>query len=432
MPDTFSQRIDASLAKLPAGALVVGFSGGSDSTVLLHLLAHAPAARARGLRALHVDHGLHADSARWAAHCRAVCAKLGVTLAVATVRVDAAGDGPEAAARRARWQAYAEQVGDAEILVLAHHRDDQAETVLLRLLRGAGARGLSAMRPFARRRGLRVWRPLLATPRAALRDYAAAHGLQWLEDPANVEFRYDRSYLRTEVMPRLRVRWPQADRAIAQTAERMADARMLERDAGAVLLAQAATIEARRLAWPPLAAAKRSLRWATLRLWLRRAGLGDVGAARLARIDAELIGAGVDADPRLVIGGKALRRYREHLYLLDADADAALDYRIDWNGRAPLALPDGIGTLAIEPATAVDLPLVVASRRGGERLRLHPGGPSRELKHLLQEQGVPPWLRARWPVLWLDGEPAGFADLLLDVRLRARLDALGARLRFIG
>lgn len=425
-----SRQLDAALADRPENRVLIGYSGGLDSHVLLHALANSPIAWERGLSAIHVDHGLHPDSRRWAEHCRKVCAALDVPLHVAQVRVVAEGDGPEAAARNARWRAYREHAGDDDILALAQHRDDQAETLLLRLLRGAGPTGLAAMRPWSERDdGLRVWRPWLSTPRDTLCRYAEHHALIWLDDPSNSNTDLDRNHLRHDVLPLMRQRWPRIDTVLAQAADLMADARALEHDVAIRLLAHAATLRSDVLALPPLQAAPRPQRWAALRLWLSRHGIVDTGPARLERIDRELIAASVDADPRLVVGKKVLRRYRQHAYLLAADADQPLTYRLDWDGLTPLRLPDG-STLRLDPAPTSALALTVASRRGGERLRAHDNGPRRELRLLFQELAVPTWQRARWPVLWLDGEVVAFADLVLAGDFAGRLRALGSTLRF--
>lgn len=420
------------LADLPPGPLLVGFSGGLDSTVLLHVLAGLPAARARGLRALHVDHGLHPDAADWAGHCARACADLAVPLQQSAVAV------VEAAARQARWQAFRAACGDDTVLVLGHHLDDQAETVLLRLLRGAGATGLSAMAGWREggSDGLRVWRPWLGdelagragVERASLAAWASAHRLSWIDDPGNREARFERSHLRQVVMPALRQRWPDAAAALARSARRLADARDLEQAAGADLLAQASGPDPHLLAWPVLARAPRPARWAALRLWLAGLGVADTGAGRLARIERELAGAAVDGNPRLVLPGAVLRRYRDHLHLLAPGDDEPLEYALDWDGRQPLVLP--CGRLLLDPAPATGLPLQVRHRHGGEVLRLAPDGPGRPLRLLLQERAVPPWQRARWPVVWLDGEPAGFADLLASAALAGRLASAGSVLRF--
>lgn len=402
-----------------------------DSTVLLHWLAGQSTVRERGLRAVHVDHQLQADSARWAEHCRQQCAALGVALDVIRVEVIHDGSGPEAAARRARWRAFEHAVDPIdEVLVLAHHRDDQAETVLLRLLRGAGPAGLAAMRPLSiRRSGLRVWRPLLDLPREALSSWAREHRLTWIEDPSNQSRHFDRNHLRQAVMPGLRERWPNLDQSLEHVARRQADAFALERLVGGQILAQAATGDRHCLVLAPLRAAPREARWAALRHWLSGVGAGDLGSNRLQRIDDELIAAAADATPRIELGAWLLRRHRDRLYLLAAHADSALDYRLDWDGLTPLHLPHEVGSLSIEPPPGQPLALTVTTRHGGESLRLHAGGPRRKLKHLLQESAIAPWLRERWPVLWLDSEPAGFADVLVDVRLRERLQGRAIRLR---
>lgn len=430
--------IDRGLAALPPGPLLVGFSGGLDSSVLLHVLAGLPAARRRGLRALHVDHGLHPDAAEWAAHCARICAALAVPLVDRAVAVVEAGRGLEAAARQARWQAFRAACDDDTVLVLGHHLDDQAETVLLRLLRGAGATGLAAMAGWREggSDGLRVWRPWLGdelagrpgVERAALAAWATAHGLTWIDDPGNRDARFERTHLRQVVMPALRQRWPDAVAALARSARRLADARDLEQAAGAELLAQASGPDPRVLSWPVLARAPRPARWAALRLWLAGLGVADTGADRLARIERELAGATPDGNPRLVLPGAVLRRYRTHLHLLAPGADQPIEYAIDWDGRLPLDLP--CGRLLLDPAPAAGLPLQVRHRHGGEVLRLAPGGPGRPLRLLLQERAVPPWQRARWPVIWLDGAPAGFADLLASSALASRLAGIGAVLRF--
>lgn len=429
---TLTERFAVSLADLPEARLVVGLSGGLDSTVLLHALASLPAVRGRGLRALHVDHGLHPDSVDWAEHCRRFCTALGVAVNIATVVVTPDGEGPEAAARRARWLAFEQHLdADTDMLVLAHHRDDQAETVLLRLLRGAGPAGLSAMRSFSRRdSGLRVWRPLLDIGRAQLSAYANDRNLSWLDDPGNETTRFDRNHLRHAILPALRARWPDLAATLAQVAARQADACALERSVGETLLAQAMTVDDHMLRLPPLRMAARPARWAALRLWLDRQGVADIGAARLQRIDDELIGAAEDSDPRIELGSCVLRRHRDALHALAPGTDTPLEYRLDWDGRSPLALPGGIGMLQIEPAPREPLPLVAMNRQGGERLRLHANGPRRELKHLLQEVGVPPWLRARWPAIHLDDEVVAFADVVVGHVLQERLVANGSRLRF--
>ncbi|MCC7248835.1 MAG: tRNA lysidine(34) synthetase TilS, partial [Lysobacter sp.] len=222
--------------------VVVGFSGGLDSTVLLHRLAADPAMRAHGLRAVHIDHGLHPDATRWAEHARTVCAALGIECRTITVAVPReSGLGPEASARRARRAAFAEALAAGEVLALAQHRDDQAETFLLRALRASGPDGLAAMRPWRAFASGWMWRPLLDVPRSDLLAYAEREGLQWIEDPSNRDESIDRNWLRHRVLPLLRERWPQADVALARAAALSAEASdlLIEGDDAALTQARA-------------------------------------------------------------------------------------------------------------------------------------------------------------------------------------------------
>ena len=220
MPDRrLRDHVEHALAELVQGPILVALSGGLDSTTLLHALARSRSARERGLRAVHVDHRLHPDSAKWSRRCAELAEQLDVPLEIRAVEVARApGLGLEATARRARYAAIEAMLGEREILALGHHRDDQAETVLLKLLRGAGPEGLGAMRRLRRLGHGYAWRPLLALPRASLRGYAEKHKLVWIEDPSNADTSLDRNYLRMEILPRIMRRWPEAEASIAQSA----------------------------------------------------------------------------------------------------------------------------------------------------------------------------------------------------------------------
>ena len=418
------------LAPLDGLRLAVGFSGGLDSTVLLHALA-ARRDRYAALRALHVDHGLHADSQAWATHCAQVGAALGIPVEVLHVQVELRGDGPEAAARRARYAAFDSALAPGEALVLAHHRDDQAETVLLRLLRGASSDGLGAMaaeRPIGH---ARLLRPLLSLTREQLRGFAAAGGLQWREDPSNASAAYDRNHLRQAILPALRARWPQADAALATSARLLAEDAALLAGETARRLALVARPDG-ALDVPGLLALPGPWRARVLRAWLAAGGMPGPPAAAHARIEAELLRARGDAMPVFRWPGGGLRRWRDGLYLAVAHAPAPTprpDWSLDWDGAGWLALPDGsrLGLVdaAAEPAPSASSVaslgagiLRVTGRQGGERLQ-QPGRLHRhQLKHLLQAAGVPPWQRAALPLLFAgDGELLAAGDGLLSARL---------------
>ena len=223
----------------PTETVCVAFSGGCDSSVLLHALSRLLAPER--LRAIHVNHGLHPDAAQWAAACESRCAEWGVRLTVATVEIEPnAPGGLEARARDARYEAFRRELKANEVLVLAHHQNDQAETFLLRLLRGAGPEGLASMSDYSTRSDLAIWRPLLNVSQATLHKYANQHELVWLDDPTNAELGLDRNFLRHEILPRLTQRWPAANKVIARSARLCANsaaiiAEQANADLGAIL-----------------------------------------------------------------------------------------------------------------------------------------------------------------------------------------------------
>src|SRR6266404_3089306 len=223
-PRSLSRRLAQLLPGFPDVAVCVAFSGGADSTALLAALAQLERPPLK-LRALHVDHRLHPHSVRWVAHCRRVARALGVPLQVRTAKVARLrGESPEAAARAARYQLLAAALAPQEALLTAHHEDDQLETVLLQLLRGAGLAGMAAMPARAAfARGALV-RPLLSWSRAELTAWVRSRGLEWLEDPGNAELRHDRNYLRMRVLPLIRERWPAAAATVARAARHAAAA----------------------------------------------------------------------------------------------------------------------------------------------------------------------------------------------------------------
>lgn len=420
-------------APLPAAlpdttALVVGLSGGLDSTVLLHALAADPRHRPR-LRAVHVDHGLHAQSGQWSRHCQTLCATLDVPLTVRRVDVDrTAGDGPEAAARRARMAAFSLELGDDDVLALAHHRDDQAETFLLRALRASGPDGLAAMRPYRRHGTAWLWRPLLEQPREALLAYARAHDLRWIDDPSNAEHGFDRNFLRLRVLPVLRERWPQAATALAASAALCADSHDLLHEGDALAFAQVATADPQALSRTALQRLPPARRARVLRHWIASLALPPLPGNGVARIESELLTAGADAEARFDWHHHRIRAWRDLLHAAPTRPPLPSDWRRDWDGRQPLPLPGG-GELRLVGADALPTPLVAHARQGGERLRLPARTHTHALKHVLQDLGVPPWLRERLPLLAdAAGELQAAGDLAYSADFDAWLRERGARL----
>ena len=409
----------------PARRIRVGLSGGLDSTVLLHLLASLRQTLPLELTAAHVQHGLVAGSAAWADDCRRLCDGLGLPLVVHAVQVDRHHPGGlEAAARDARRAALV-ALGD-EVLALAHHRDDQAETVLFRAIRGAGVRGAGGMRPIAAvGPGQHVWRPLLDVPRSALLAYARAHGLVWVDDPSNADNGFSRNFLRNEVLPLVESRFPGAVTGLARMGRLCGEA--------ADMLGELAALDFAALRLP---ASLRLGREATLHLSsarlrnLLRFVLLDAGEAmpdedRLREIERQLRSPGAVEGLCLPVGGSALCVYREAWWLAPArhaPAPASLGWdgepRVPWAGGVVAwreTLGEGLATAALTGGTCE-----LRRRAGGERMRLRTGGPSRSLKNLLQEAGVPPWLRGELPMLWVDGRLAWIAGVGVAAEFRCR------------
>jgi tRNA(Ile)-lysidine synthase len=328
---------------------------------------------------------------------------------VAVRRTD--GDGLEAAARTARLAAFRQHLPAGAILVLAHHADDQTETVLLKLLRGAGPEGLRGMRALRRLGGHLLWRPLLPLPRAALQAYAQAQSLQWIDDPSNTDTRHARNFLRHAVLPSLRARWPRLDTAVGHSARWMdAAAEQLQRDA-ALTLAQIQGLDPATLAWPAWLELGDALRPLTLRLWLRGLGLSTPEHVHIDQLQQQLCDAGDDRNPCVSWPGAELRRYRGLLYAQAPQIAPDPAWEQAWDGRGTLQLPARCGSLALVAPTAQPLALTVRLRRGGERLRPHDQAHTRDLRDLLQQAGVPPWQRGRLPLVYAGDELLAVADL---------------------
>ncbi|HEX6614242.1 MAG TPA: tRNA lysidine(34) synthetase TilS [Rhodanobacteraceae bacterium] len=431
---TLPAALRCALGNHPDAPLCVAFSSGADSTALLHALAQVPRAREHGLRALHVDHGLHEDSARWAAHCERLCEALDVPLEIVHVQVEhACGEGLEAAARRARYAAFAQNLSPGEWLVLAHHREDQVETVLLKLLRGAGPHGLAGMRE---RRPLgqgTLWRPLLGTPRAVLREYVATHGLECIEDPSNLDTTLSRNYLRAEILPRLHAHWPHASQSIVHAARLCRESAdhldMLADSALQSLRRDGETLDA--AGWGALPDALRAL---VLERWLHALGLSAPTQAQLTELRRQAREAREDHVPRVAWPGAEVRIWRGALHAMPPSPGSHPAWQSAWHGEM-LQLPGG-GALVLEDASgnpsprSLDPPLVVRFRRGGERIKPAGDAHTRELRDLLQRAGIPPWQRQRIPLVFAGEELLAVGDLWVSERGRGCLEYPGVRLKW--
>jgi tRNA(Ile)-lysidine synthase len=413
--DALHQHLLAALAEAPVVPLCVAFSGGPDSTALLHALAQLPAARARGLRALHVDHGLHADSAAWAEHCRRFCATLTLPCDVLRVQVDnSKGDGLEAAARRARYDALATHLHEGEWLLLGHHRDDQVETVLLKLLRGAGPDalgGMRALRPFGRGQ---LWRPLLHLSRQQLRDYVEVHALNCIDDPSNADTKLARNHLRHAILPQLMRHWPQATDSILHSAalcRAAAEALRTQWLMAFSALHDPTTGSLDAAGWLALDSA---LREPLIDHWLHARNLPAPTTAQRRQIERQC-SARAGQLPCIRWAGAELHIWKQRLWALPPAQVVDSDWQASWHGE-PLHLPDG-GQLSLTEADAhLAEPLTVRLRQGGERIKPTGDAHTRELRHLFQQSQLPPWRRNVCPLLYAGDELVAVADRWITSR----------------
>jgi tRNA(Ile)-lysidine synthase len=414
--DSFEAAVGAALKPLlfPGARLVLGLSGGLDSVALLEVLRRLARPLAFKLACVHINHGISPNADRWAAFCARKCKRLDVLLALHQVDVAPyLAEGLEAAARRARYQVYARQ--KADFIVLAQHLDDQAETLLLQLLRGAGVKGAAAM-PLLRQQGSdkqarsarapAIVRPMLAVSRKEIEAYAKTNKLKWVEDESNADTSRDRNFLRHRVLPVIAQAFPGYRATLARAAGHLAEASLiLDELAGAdaklaVTGNKLVLAELRRIG---VARTKNLVRWLLLQQ-------GDAApeANRLQEGLRQLFQARDDAAVRVAMGACELRRYDGCAYLLRVLAEVPAQLRRDWGGQRLWTLPElgGILHFVRGPGAGLDCALIgerglsVSLRQGGEKLRLQTGGSTRSLKNLLQEARVPPWERERLPLIY--------------------------------
>lgn len=405
----------AGLAQPPTG-FCVALSGGLDSTVLLTALARL---RDEGvvasIRAIHVNHGLHADAGDWARACGRVADRLGISCD--QLAVDARhqpGDSPEAAARVARYRALAAALGEGEVLLTAHHADDQLEGILLQWLRGGGLRAVAGMArvvPFAA-----GWhaRPLLDLTREEIHAWGRQAGLEWLEDPSNRDTRFDRNYLRQEVLPVLRRRWPAAARTVGRVARQAAEA--LEIESSLATTDLAAVVRGVALSLAALEVLPPARQKLVLRAWLRSLGLPVPSQRTLAAMRHDMREAAQDRVPTVDWPGARVYRYRGYLHATTREEVPVTIPEGDWSVGSAFEL-GGPGSLELVAATGVGLRqeglpavLQVAVRRGGETFRAAGSAHRRPLRKWLQERGILPWRRDQLPLVSVGGEIAAIGD----------------------
>lgn len=412
---------------------LLALSGGVDSIVLLHVLTSLKEKFPFKLHAMHINHGLSAFADDWANHCQQVCHVLEVPLKVVNVQVNKSKVGVEAAARAARYEAlfaYRDENNvQPDFIVTAHHEQDQAETLLLQLSRGAGVKGLAGMALLDEKK--RLLRPMLAISKEKILNYAEAFNLRWCDDESNQNTLFERNFLRHEIMPVWSTRHPALHQNIVRSATHLAEARHLlealaEIDAEPLVKNNSlCLVGLKKLA---LARAKNVLRW-----WLACFAIQMPNTEYLNEILAQLFSAGQDADVDLKLQGYALKCFQHRAYLVKKITSQAFD--IIWRGEEYIQLPSGVLEIRVNINNDGFFSLEknqvnIRSRQTGEQLKIAKNRPARRLKYLMQEAGIPPWQRASWPLVYLNQALVCIPNVGVADHLQEKFQQAGLQLAY--
>ena len=421
------------------GRYWIGYSGGIDSHVLLHLINTVKDEIHSGISAVHVDHGISRNSSIWSEHCRQVCNQLGVSFQ--NIKIDAAcpdGESLENWARQQRYTAIANLFDQDDILLMAHNRDDQTETVFLQLLRGAGPRGLASM-PVIRRFD-KGWlaRPLLGYSRQQILDYAESHQLKWIDDETNSDTNYDRNYIRQVVIPVMQRRWPGLSRVISRAARHQSEIIEFLEETAAVDLGNVRRKEINALDMGAMKSFSDTRIKNLITYWLKEQDFPPPGSDHLNHILSDVINSSPDATPCVKWTGTEMRRFKTLLFVQQPLPSHNPAQRFNWAMEKPVEL--ALGTLeakrqkgrGIAVDTCRDGIVEVRFRRGGERLRPADRKNTHELKKLFQEYGVLPWYRDRIPLLYIRDKLAAVAGLWIDKEFYAGVDQESWQIRWTG
>ena len=400
--------------------IYIGYSGGIDSHVLLHLCASMAHLKEK-ITAVYVHHGLQLEADAWAEHCKKTATGLGVDFKV--IRVDAIasqGESPEEVARNARYTALRTLIETDDVLLVAQHREDQLETVLLQLFRGSGLSGLSAMPAFMNFGKGVLLRPLLNTPKIAVEVYAKLHNLSWIEDPSNQSNNFNRNFLRNAIVPLLKQRWPACDKTVARSAGHCSEAQLLLSEQAKKLFLPIFNILDETLTISQLIAYSLTQQRLVIREWFQMLNLKMPSQAFIERIQSDVISARPDSDPLLSGKGYCIRRYRDKLYCLKvAGAEKIVasiwpKMQISFSfsaGQALYFMPSSAGICYDKWQKST---VVVKARSGGEKISLPGRKGHHDLKQLFQEAGIAPWERAGIPLIYLDDKLAVVGDLWIS------------------
>jgi tRNA(Ile)-lysidine synthase len=415
--------------------LVLGLSGGLDSIVLLHLLAETNKVIPFKLSAHHVHHGLSPNAGVWASFCAEFCKKLNIPLIVSKVKVSKnRGLGVESAARDARYQALLND--DADLVCVAHHQDDQAETLLLQLARGAGVKGLASMGAVKNK----LLRPMLDVPRSTLEAYANAHKLTWIEDESNFDTKFDRNFMRHEILPVLSKQYPAIRQTISRAAYHMAEADILLDELAVmdITICQLDQTNHKQINLKPLAHLSIARIHNALRWWLKQHDCDVPTASQLTQIRQQLFEAKLDANIKIKLSASLiLRRFQGSAFIVENKKATSLSYSpntfsLIWNGEKVITMPDQ-SRLTFNKQTGAGIALrhinnaqlIIRYRQGGETLKPAENRPGRSLKSLFQTSNIPPWQREHLPLLYLNDALVAVTNIAVAASCKAQANELG-------
>jgi len=409
----------------------VGFSGGADSTALLVALNELHSEFDINFQAVHFNHGLQVDAMSWQRHCQAFCQQRNIALHVAVLNIHSSlGPGPEGRARQQRYAAAEQLLGPGDVLLTAHHADDNAETLLINLMRGCGMDGIAGI-PHIRALGDgRVARPFLGLQRSDLEAFLRTRDIKWLEDPSNLNQEFDRNFIRNGLLPILAQRWPGAVKSLNQVSSHARElteiiTKLLEAHYGHLIL------DGFTLALPPLLRLEPELQGLLLRQWLRDQDIITPPRRRLSEFLRQLnLTSSPGEHAELRWSGHLLKRSGSLLWLCTAPAPGPCPV-LPWTSGMQLNLGNEAGTLELSgPQTNPPAGWAAGPRKAGDRMSLHEGGPRHTIKELMRNGGIPPWLREAVPVLYWDDRPVAVGDWLLHPDLHGFLKRNGLRYRW--
>jgi len=422
-----AERLLQVLSTFPeVNSYIVGLSGGADSTALVHALCKVRERLRVPFSAVHVNHGIHAESNLWQRQCEQFCRGQGVELTCLQIELKhASGKGLEAEARQLRYEAMSSLLGPADCLLTAHHADDQAETLLLNLMRGSGVDGLTAM-PESRPLGDGyLQRPLLRFKNSVLKDYLHRHEIEWIEDPSNQYLNHDRNFVRHELIPLMEKRWPEVNQRLLLTQDAMTDARhLLERLADEYL--EPNLYHPFVLHITPKCITEPQLFRLVVRRWMRQSGVPVIPAYKLGTFVDQVKRA--DSDHKISVSWDRclLRWYKDRLWL-QTDSEIMPCPAVRWpGGQTELDLGEDVGLMSIkamEPTQRQLSPVIdmftgsrfrVDSRVNIRDAVISQGSHHKSLKKLFQANEIPPWLRNSIPICLLDDEIVALGDWCFD------------------